>query len=152
MDARRKEIKRILSGVMIDNGSYIAAAESVFGMNFRGVSSGQVSARLFGVSERKRTYVSGVKNKNLPETCVRAFDLIGTPVMLMTSPDEAAAIAFPLFCSPYIMTAEFEEDKVNVGLYTARSLFSFIKARKAFSKFRKYTGFEENEEAKSEEK
>ena len=152
MDARRKEIKRILAGVMIDNGSYIAAAESVFGMNFRGVSSGQVSARLFGVSERKRIYVSKGENVDLPETSVRAFDFIGRPVMLMESPDEAATIAFPFFCSPYIMTAKFEEDRVNVCFYTARSLFSFIKARKAFSKFRKYTGFEEEKKAKSEEK
>ena len=152
MDPRKKEIKRILSGIVINNGSYIAEAESIFKMNFNGVFSGAFSVRLFGVSERKKTYVINDESVNVPEVCVRSLDFIGKPVMLMNSPDEAAAMAFPYFFSPYIMTVAFDGNKADVGFYTSRSLISFVKARLGFKRFRKWTGCKRIEELGKKEK
>ena len=137
MSALKKEIKRILSGIIVDNGDYISASPNIFGMNFHGTFSGASSVSFAGVTHRKRKYVLGVDEEEGIDLCWNALIGLGRAVVLENAPEAYASLRIPVFRNPTLMAAFIHGNELEFHIYTARTLFSFITALSGIRKFKK---------------
>lgn len=128
MDAREKEIRRILTGIVaVEDGAVIAASD-LNTLNFQGLYDGSLDARLFGLRVRRRQYRMHMKAGEMREACEKAFSELGRPVRLKTAPDALAVRCFPPMFKPCILTVEYEGRNVLLSFYASNSLFSFVNA------------------------
>lgn len=136
MNAEKKEIKRILSGIIVDNGKYISASPNVLS-NFRGTFSGASSIGFAGVTHRKRKYILSMDEEEGSDICWNALISLGRAVVLESAPEAYAAIRIPVFRNPTLMAAFVRGNELEFNIYTARTLFSFITALSGIRKFKK---------------
>ncbi len=135
---KRKEIRRILSGFMEDDGKVLTAAESVLTSGFKSVFSGSFSARVLGIAVIKRQYKADFSASELPERCRKAFADMGRRVSLKTEPEGAdAVLVFRFLFNPCLITAQFEGSRVLLTFYAARSIAVLLNACFNFSRWLK---------------
>ena len=137
MDARRKEIRKILIGYVLPENDGLAAGNRLFTPTFSGFYSGSLSARLFGLTVKKRQFRFRLPKKDRVPAIQKAFFDMGRAVKLKTAPDALAVLCYPLLHNPCVMTAEFEKDDVLLCFYAARTLRSPLNALLRFSAFQK---------------
>lgn len=135
MSALKKEIKRILTGIIVDNGEYISAAPNVFGMNFKGTFSGASSVGFAGVSHKKKRYALAVDDEEAIALCCASLITLGREVVLMNAPDAYAVIRIPVVRNPSIIMIEVNEGELVLDVYTARTLFAFFTKRSDIRRF-----------------
>lgn len=134
---KRKEIRRILSGFMEDDGKVLTAADSVLTSGFKSVFSGSFSARVLGIAVIKRQYKADFSASELPEKCRKAFADMGRRVSLKCEPESDAVLVFRFLFNPCLITARFEGSRVLLTFYAARSIGVLLNARFNFSKWLK---------------
>ena len=137
MDARRREIRKLLMGYLTPAGDGVAAAEGIRGLVFQGFYSGSFSARLFGLKVKQRQYRLKESRDHIEELVYGAFLHMGRAVYLKTAPDAMAVLCYPLLHNPCVMTAEFAKHDVLICFYTARTLRAPINALRGFRRWKK---------------
>ncbi len=138
MKGRSKEIRRILVGYLAFDGQDIIAGRTFVDHLVQGAYAGTFSARVFGLTVRKRQYrFSDVKLGDTEALCRIAFSRMGSSVRLETAPDAAAVMTIPWLFNPCIMTAEVKGKDVLLCFYTARTLFSFLNAIRGYRQWLK---------------
>ena len=137
MDARRKEIRKLLTGYLTPAGDGVAAAEHIRGLVFQGFYAGSLSARLFGLKVRRRQFRLKESKSRVEELVYGAFLHMGRAVYLKSAPDAMAVLCYPLLHNPCVMTAEFAEHDVLICFYTARTLRAPINALRRFREWKK---------------
>lgn len=143
MNQREKEIRRILTGfVALDSATGdVLAGTTVLERLLQGPFAGTTSARLFGLSVRKRQYRLGnIRLAEVQPLCLTAFQKMGRSVRLLTAPDALGVLVFSWLFNPCVLTAETAGKDVLICFYAARTPFAFLNARRAFRKWEKQLG------------
>ena len=139
MDARRKEIRRILIGYITPDADGCIVAGNVLDSVFQGFYSGSLSARLFGLKVKKRTYRTAVREAALADAVAHAFAEMGREVRLAEAPGALAVLCYPLLHNPCLLTAELTDkaDELLVTFYAARTLRAPLNAAGRFAEWKK---------------
>ncbi len=142
MDARGKEIRKIISGMVTNEGSKIVASDTIFDLNYQGMYAGTLAARVNGLTEKRRQYRLKLRNYEVRPAVEKALEKVGKPAALRTAPDAMCALCFPILHNPCFLTAEYNGRDVLVCFYTARTLFSFLNAARGFAALERKLGKE----------
>lgn len=138
-DYRKKEIRRLLLGYFTyDEDNNLMAAERGFRLRSLGLLNGTAGARILGVGVRRRSYDYSEELEPILETCMAAFSQIGRRVILDEGAEIPAVFYSPYFFNPSVLTAEEEEGRVVVSVYTARSIAIIWNAAHAFRQWRRH--------------
>lgn len=137
MNAIKWEIRRILLGYISFSENYIIAKQSN-GLRLLGIFNGTSEARIFGIAQRTRCYRVSEINKPLAHICDNAFANMGRRIQLESAPDRLAVLFSPFWYNPSVLTAELlEDDKVEICVYSARTISVGLNARHAFHCWKK---------------
>lgn len=143
MNQREKEIRRILTGFVTvdDDTGDILAGTTVLQRLLQGPLAGTTSARLFGLSVRKRQYrFRDVRLGEVQPACLHTMQKLGRSVRLAAAPDAIGAMVFSWLFNPCVITAETAGKDVLICFYAARTPFAFLNARRVFRKWEKQLG------------
>ena len=138
MDARTKEIRRILTGFItyeLDR-TVVTVAQNIFQVRGDGFSRGANSARFFGVRVAKRQYMIAGKKKVpiVHEGCINAFAQLGMRAYLYNAPEALAMLYRPILHNPCVVTLEAKENQLLLCVYTARSPLSRLNVKRMLKK------------------
>ena len=138
MDKRKKEIRRILSGMITSDpeSGIILAAHSLNALGSQGMFLGAEGAGLFGVRTQMRQFRFEGGVQETCTRCVRAFETLGQLAWLLTAPEALTALCRTYWRSPVVITAEIDPEKKQllVCTYTARNLLSGRRLRRTARK------------------
>ena len=137
MNAREKEIRRILTGFTAQEDGAIVAADSLIETSFEGSYSGAPSVRILGLASRRKQFRLKIKTAQVRQTCEKAFSEMGVKLKLRSVPDAIAILRFPLLQNPCVMTAEIRGSNVLVCFYSAKTVMAFLNASTSYSKWKK---------------
>lgn len=148
MNQREKEIRRILTGfVAVDSDTGdIMAGSTVLQRLMQGPLAGTTSARLFGLSVKKRQYrFKEIKLAEVQPVCAETMSKMGRSVRLLTAPDAIGVMVFSWLFNPCVITTETAGKDVLLCFYAARTPFAFLNARRVFRKWEKLLGDQKSE-------
>lgn len=134
MDARMKEIRRILLGrYAISADGRISAGEQGGSRVIQGFSAGWGSLHIFGISKKNRKCrLTGNVGK---EKLAELMKTMGRAVDLEEDPESAACLCDFKMTAPVLLTASSKGDTVEICAYTARDGFSWLTTRRAINRF-----------------
>lgn len=139
MNALQKEIRRILNGYFrLKDNKHLEVGEDLRDVQL--MSSALVSTRLFGLRTRRQCYFSELQEEKLQEACEQLMNGMGVRVDLHEAPELLAVYSAAGMANSYLMTAELNGQEVLFTFYTAKALFSRMRARRIFRKWMKYAG------------
>lgn len=136
-DAIKSEIRRILLGyVAYDTNQCLIASDHSERLRLLGLFNGTGAAGALGVAVKKRRYFLNKELLPAEDTCRDAFARMGRRVSLSTEPELLAVFYSPLLYNPSILTAECSEERLEICVYTARTLTVRLNTEHAFRKWR----------------
>lgn len=138
------EINSILIGWVRYENIYCVAANNIKNASFQGLNNGAIRARLFGTSSYTRDFSAPSDCKYTIEQLFKIFREKTKKVKLYRhqlvylfgEPDSLVFLIRPLVSNPVVVTILPEKNKMNVSVYTARTLFARLHAKRMM----KYVG------------
>lgn len=137
MNERKRNIRKLLTGYLHDDGTVIVPAEKIWQVTYHGTFTGSASARVFGIFSRTRTYRLKEKTALVRETCAKTFMQMGRRASVEEDPEELTVLCFPVLHNPCLLSAHVDGNTVTLDFCAARTIRAFLNARRAFRQWEK---------------
>ena len=137
MNNLKRDVKKLLTGFLHDDGKIIVPAEKIWNITYHGTFSGAMSARVFGIFRRTRQYQIKMKTGKVKEACTAAFLKMGRCAALTDDPEGLTVLCFPVLHNPCVLNSHVDGNTVTVDFFAARTVRAFLNARRAFRQWEK---------------